>query len=409
MSARRSLIAPAAAGLALVLAIPSCSVGSSSMRATFADPELGQVYMRTLDSHRIAVAFYRDGRLDGAARAYRLADHSWASDWLQSREAVDPPELPVWRQTLGRMQRLADARGADPRELLRLAGDQPFSDARRDCVLAWVDHDPERAATIVDDIDAAGVGRATGTELVELALRAPQGDARLSRWMAALAAGNDRDGCKLVIAAPGAGPETARTTLRELDEFSSSVRAVLFEAAVPRLAAPLSHADRDLLVRAVDRLPSSAEAPAILRVFETPAMADAALGRAVLGAIEDFRSSDRLDVMLAAARCARGDRAGADAIGDAIDELPSRDRWPGAAVLLEEGADSELVVALLRAAHTLPTRDRASLVEAALRQAHWDDRIAVAAQAAVADVSGRDRRNELRQAVEARASRSGRQ
>ncbi|MCA8954397.1 MAG: hypothetical protein KDE27_33130 [Planctomycetes bacterium] len=383
--------------LALVAVAAGCSFRSTFVQATIHDAAVGQARLETLDRERIAFACYKDGKLRGAEAAYEL-QHGWARQWIDDRTPVDHPELPVWQSRLRKMRDAAAAGGADPEPLLQAAADFPFSDARCECFEQWVGADPERAARLLDDYARADPSRDLAATLTALALRTSATDERLSAWLLAMAAARHREAAQLVAHSDGVGPVSARVVLRELDVFPSNARRELYEAVVANVLG-----DPDgvaLAVTVVDDLPSSDEAPAMLTVLRSP-RADRELGHRVLRALDDFRSSDREELYYECARLVAGDPRGADALVAALSELPSNDRFGAVRQLLDRNPDADLVAGLLRAADDLPSRDRPRLIEAALRQPHWDDRIERAALDAVSRAPS-STRSSLREAVASR-------
>lgn len=396
-SRRRSATSPAL--VAAALAVAACSFRSGHLSATFRDTRVGQARVETLDADRIAVASYKDGRLRGAEVAWEL-DHTWVSDWLATRTPVDHPEFAAWQSRLEKMREHAASRSPDPEPLLLAAAGFPFSDARQECFLAWVGGEPERAAQLLDRYEAADLGKAGSRQLAELAVQDPQGDDRLARWITAMARGNHKEAALVVARSPRVGPRAATAMLRELDEFSSSARRELFDAVAVRALGEPGNAG--LLVAAVDELPSSDEAPAMLQLLATP-HADRELAERVLRELDEFRSSDRPDLYRECARIVADDARGADALVAALSELRSADRFGAARQLLEEHADPDLVAGLLRRVGDLPSRDRPRLIEATLRQPHWNDGIERAAHDAAEKVSGRSSRERIREAIAARS------
>ncbi|MCR9247105.1 MAG: hypothetical protein NXI31_18895 [bacterium] len=399
---RLALIRPVALfPLALVASACSFSHSSHSITSTFSDPEYGQVYMRTLDRERIAVAAYRDGELHGAEIAWRI-ENSWAEDWISSRTPVDPPQLPVWREKLVKLRELADAPGDDPTALLLCAKELPFSAARREALAKWVGDEPERAAQILDRYELADPDRAGSRELTELALQRPQSDERLAQWMVVMADENHRDAALLVARSDRAGPRTAVATLRNLDEFSTRSRPGLFAEVAPIVANDGQHAA--LVLDACDDLSSNDEAPAMLALLRSRDV-DEQLAVRLLYVIDDFRTSDRLELLRVAAPHVRETSAGADALVAAVSELRTSERLAGARELLADAPGPQLVEGVMRITGDLPSRDRPRLIEAALAQPHWTPAVERAVHDAVGDLSGRSNRERMRAAVEARTKR----
>ena len=383
----------------LLLALTTCVTGHSHVRATFTDSVAGQVRVETIGRDLIAIASYRDGILRGADSVGDLG-HTWMGNWARYRIRVDHPDLEAWRRQLERMNEAAAAPGPDPQTLIRAASDFPFSTARRDSFTAWVGGSPVRAALLLDHYRAVDPGRTYGAELTRLALDAPAGDGRMAGWIEAMADDNDRDGALLIARSPHAGPQTARTTLRLLGEFSSRVRPELFAAVATHLAG--DRASAWLLVEAADELPSRDEAPAMLRLLEA-GHPDRELGYRVLRALKNFPSTDRSRLYLAAGLVLLDDSRHPEALARALGDLRSTHRLDAAERLATHPrASTALIASLLRAAQVLPSRDRVQFVETILRQPRWDSTIVRAAQDAVRRIPYRRDRARLEKAVAAR-------
>jgi hypothetical protein len=156
--------------IAVVVVLGACRHSTTWMQSTISTPELGDVYVETVDGVA-EVAIYRDGRLLGAEGIDRDIDSVWLGKDV--REIVDHPRLPEWRARKAELDALVASASAGGAEVIPLLRALPFKMLVSETALVWVEGRPERAAAICDVIETLEIQDEATTELVRIAGSAP--------------------------------------------------------------------------------------------------------------------------------------------------------------------------------------------------------------------------------------------
>lgn len=371
--------------------LAACSSGFYSSSYSF-HGSTGDALVESHGGGLFYVAWYRDGELLGASAAGH--PEFPLRHMLEGKQVVDHPDLAAWRLQIEELTRVADAADTSADAMRRAARGCRFDSAVEDAVGRWVGEHPTRAAAMLDGFCDLDVRDEFAERLTRLALMADADDTRLARWARDLIEEDHDEAVLTLVAHSGVGPKTSRSVLHNLDDLSSKRRARVFTTTAKHVANDPECAY--LVVEAVDELPSSREVEALLELLDHSSSPE--LLRQLLRTIDDRRSSHRLELFQRIAPLAMQDSRNHYAIVQAVEDLTSSQRLTAMRGLVEwPEVPHDLVFMLVAAIDELPSHDREEFLVAVLEGSHGaeiDIRRAVR-NAAEDDLTSRSRKRIL--------------